>query len=263
MFQSTRPRGARRRIRARSAGARMFQSTRPRGARPRTRDCPTAYQVSIHAPARGATGVQYRPRAGSEFQSTRPRGARRRDEFTLAVAFRFQSTRPRGARRGTMTHKKLLRWFQSTRPRGARRCRSCIRLRWACFNPRARAGRDGYSVAGAASCACFNPRARAGRDATQAKSNSCEAWATSPANHCANLCGPGLDVARHLAKSHVAKEIPRARSPSGTDDSLGFAHGLRLSKVLAGRTPAWPRHARRAASSSSRENKTAGCLRLP
>jgi len=61
----------------------------------------------------------------------------------------------------------------------------------------------------------------------------------------------------------VAKEIPPARSHSGTDDSLGFAHCLRQSTVLAGRTPAWPRHARRAASSSHPKSRTASCLRLP
>ena len=57
-----------------------FQSTRPRGAR---RRWPMVFQsqmaVSIHAPARGATCanpiVQI---VDGEFQSTRPRGARRR-----------------------------------------------------------------------------------------------------------------------------------------------------------------------------------------
>ena len=56
MFQSTRPRGARLRLRLTLTGERMFQSTRPRGAR---RDRRTgrwdAGNVSIHAPARGAT----------------------------------------------------------------------------------------------------------------------------------------------------------------------------------------------------------------
>ncbi len=101
MFQSTRPRGARpirpsrwtwRRHgfnpRAREGRdiersgsfylANAFQSTRPRGARRANPDVANAAcGVSIHAPARGATGT---PDASgcqpSAFQSTRPRGAR-------------------------------------------------------------------------------------------------------------------------------------------------------------------------------------------
>ena len=55
-FQSTRPRGARRKNPAFAGVPNPFQSTRPRGARPfpsvyaRPRKC-----VSIHAPTRGAT----------------------------------------------------------------------------------------------------------------------------------------------------------------------------------------------------------------
>jgi len=78
-------------------------------------------QVSIHAPAWGATDIRmvsikelkgFNPRArvgrdpGSYvterkpywFQSTRPRGARRFYRFFLAYSHLFQSTRPRGAR---------------------------------------------------------------------------------------------------------------------------------------------------------------------
>ena len=57
MFQSTRPRGARRDTNvAFPAAGWKFQSTRPRGAR-RRHDRPRARRdpVSIHAPARGAT----------------------------------------------------------------------------------------------------------------------------------------------------------------------------------------------------------------
>ena len=56
--QSTRPRGARPRSCSVSAAPLQFQSTRPRGARP-YRPFPVQFmpQVSIHAPARGATLV--------------------------------------------------------------------------------------------------------------------------------------------------------------------------------------------------------------
>ena len=56
-------------------------------------------QISIHAPAWGATalyeGMEYVP----VFQSTRPRGARQACAGAFARGVRFQSTRPRGARR--------------------------------------------------------------------------------------------------------------------------------------------------------------------
>ncbi len=77
--------------------------------------------VSIHAPARGATNNILHERHINGFQSTRPRGARliknSLNSFSLAL---FQSTRPRGARlsfSGAVLEGFL---FQSTRPRGAR-----------------------------------------------------------------------------------------------------------------------------------------------
>ncbi len=98
LFQSTRPRGARRQIFRRTSPMRLFQSTRPRGARPvmqsgasggrrfnpRAREgrdkarirAAHAAAVSIHAPARGATGPKKPPILDNKFQSTRPRGAR-------------------------------------------------------------------------------------------------------------------------------------------------------------------------------------------
>ena len=98
-FQSTRPRGARQAARPKSAAQAAFQSTRPRGARPSTRSvscaapafqstrprgarhgCKEVYSydddVSIHAPARGATPHDLTLDAVGVFQSTRPRGAR-------------------------------------------------------------------------------------------------------------------------------------------------------------------------------------------
>ena len=54
--------------------------------------------------------------------------------------------------------------FQSTRPRGARpTIRMSGALLW-CFNPRARAGRDGSPGRRHPRGGSFNPRARAGRD---------------------------------------------------------------------------------------------------
>src|SRR5260370_729081 len=102
LFQSTRPRGARRCGIGRREEEGMFQSTRPRGARPdRLRQRQQLRTVSIHAPAWGATlsgnGATYflpvsihAPAWGATLLPA-----------LLLVPGRFQSTRPRGARRGS------------------------------------------------------------------------------------------------------------------------------------------------------------------
>ena len=99
LFQSTRPRGARRLQLVERPDLQMFQSTRPRGARrkvrrhhnrhrasfnPRARvgrditvsPSQLAAMVSIHAPAWGATNLCGCSYSLATFQSTRPRGAR-------------------------------------------------------------------------------------------------------------------------------------------------------------------------------------------
>ena len=144
-FQSTRPRGARQPGYQKHAHGEQFQSTRPRGARPARRDYQPAHrQVSIHAPARGATSFLPLTESWmSWFQSTRPRGARHENDSAdkqllcfnpraregrdvvgcvngLEVRM-FQSTRPRGARPRPAMGKTAFMLFQSTRPRGARR----------------------------------------------------------------------------------------------------------------------------------------------
>ena len=99
-----------------------FQSTRPRGARLLILGgMKQNIEVSIHAPARGAT-LQF---------------------FPVKGLLMFQSTRPRGARPPRLPSAGLMTGFQSTRPRGARRRSECrIYSRANGFNPRAREGRD-------------------------------------------------------------------------------------------------------------------------
>ena len=77
-----------------------FQSTRPHGARPRQACAIGAdIEVSIHAPARGATPTAPDcPCSHLRFQSTRPHGARLRWRDRLIERSLFQSTRPHGAR---------------------------------------------------------------------------------------------------------------------------------------------------------------------
>ena len=76
-FQSTRPRGARLYGSHGDQTYNLFQSTRPRGARRGTGiRRPRGDDVSIHAPAWGATSVAPDKLQAARFQSTRPRGAR-------------------------------------------------------------------------------------------------------------------------------------------------------------------------------------------
>jgi len=55
-------------------------------------------KISIHAPARGATWIFCFYQVPCKFQSTRPRGARPVGYRVYYAVLRFQSTRPRGAR---------------------------------------------------------------------------------------------------------------------------------------------------------------------
>ena len=212
----------------------MFQSTRPRGARRgfrignHRRD-----QVSIHAPARGAT--QSRSRISSLLTGFNPRARAGRDCFcmsdrNLAFSFnpraragrdlrsdggygnrsqvsihapargatlmavasvdprdQFQSTRPRGARPLEGAHERPCEIVSIHAPargatvtgqgyehtsvvsihapaRGATSIAGTMTLPWMRFNPRARAGRDPADCPAFLRGTGFNPRARAGRD---------------------------------------------------------------------------------------------------
>jgi len=141
-FQSTRPRGARRR-RSAIRGCRLGFNPRARVGR----DGVTAAQigaltVSIHAPAWGATWQTGGTGKAGPFQSTRPRGARRAPLVSVANGMKFQSTRPRGARLSIVSWRNTSKSFQSTRPRGARRSACTSTTCSLSFNPRARVGRD-------------------------------------------------------------------------------------------------------------------------
>ena len=124
----------------------LFQSTLPRGERRRARfPFLLSNPISIHAPARGATllcftGIVFQnsisihaPARGAtilpmitgifqkEFQSTLPRGERRIVGNLQRQPERFQSTLPRGER-PMLKRERRAKWkFQSTLPRGERR----------------------------------------------------------------------------------------------------------------------------------------------
>ncbi len=117
-FQSTLPRGERREtILAQSILDIQFQSTLPRGERPN--DNPhinPEYQISIHAPARGATEVIEIDTMRYQFQSTLRRETTQCNDC-LRLAETFQST----LREATVifAHKSNWKVFQSTLPQGA------------------------------------------------------------------------------------------------------------------------------------------------
>ncbi len=186
MFQSTRPRGARHCTRELSYNARMFhprarvgrdimliwptartsfQSTRPRGARPTMdRRSFRAHQVSIHAPAWGATVYRRAPPdvRGNVSIHAPAWGATYDDRTDPDQAEMFQSTRPRGARPRLPCDIVANRVFQSTRPRGARPLSPSDLQTSASFNPRARVGRDYSPAKYSLLASSFNPRARVG-----------------------------------------------------------------------------------------------------
>ena len=126
----------------------MFQSTPPRGGRPYDTGAGWPGEgVSIHAPARGATGGTVRMNCRQSFQSTPPRGGRLHLCVGLSQTLMFQSTPPRGGRRGHLQGLLYLKrvsihapargatpslrgssapgkLFQSTPPRGGRQSRT-------------------------------------------------------------------------------------------------------------------------------------------
>ena len=122
-----------------------FQSTLPRGERLAQYVIYYNHRnISIHAPARGATSPPISFSASyTRFQSTLPRGERRTVEPYGPPSSPFQSTLPRGERPWAAFIIEMKAAFQSTLPRGERLCLLGITfglLRD--FNPRSREGSD-------------------------------------------------------------------------------------------------------------------------
>ena len=82
--------------------------------------------VSIHAPARGATSANKANILAQQFQFTLPRGERP-SMYTLSPSMlSFQFTLPRGERLPTMVLHLNPSEFQFTLPRGERRSGGCL-----------------------------------------------------------------------------------------------------------------------------------------
>ena len=165
-----------------------FQSTLPRGERPsfgnshrstfnfnpRSREgsdpvctlppCPPG--ISIHAPARGATGSLRHISLGH--RDFNPRSREGSDDFLFATCYSINYFNPRSREGSDDGNEKKIAvddLFQSTLPRGERRS---VRLRrehpYCHFNPRSREGSDNiFNLTFIGTCN-FNPRSREGSD---------------------------------------------------------------------------------------------------
>jgi len=175
LFQSTRPRGARREVRRTEDLKTPFQSTRPRGARP-GKSPPVCGWPRFNPRAHAGRDIQLPvdSRFIGSFQSTRPRGARRgrrphpRSRARVSIhaptrgatrahcetrplSGRFNPRAHAGRDASTMTVRFIKPWFQSTRPRGARRCSKgavALRVRVSIHAPTRGATRGACSTRG-------------------------------------------------------------------------------------------------------------------
>ena len=151
----------------------MFQSTRPRGARRhRIANYHISCNVSIHAPTRGATGLchsdkpcehSFNPRAHagrdladrarsanvSEVSIHAPTRGATIDLYLAGRMFRVSIHAPtRGAtlKKAQAILENIVSIHAPTR--GATQCEGAVMIPVLCFNPRAHAGRDGEAAAG-------------------------------------------------------------------------------------------------------------------
>ena len=148
----------------------VFQSTRPQGARHHAQGKRIPVEVSIHAPAGGATVMEQDAVLRLlKFQSTRPQGARPLVSLVVSSASQaFQSTRPQGARPSRAIDVGPYGRFQSTRPQGARRGKVVLdEFAWHVSIHAPAGGATGLAMFLSSVSSGFNPRARRGRDSAR------------------------------------------------------------------------------------------------
>ena len=104
LFQSTHPHGVRPIKRQGGNSSKRFQSTHPHGVRLPAAAAARRGEVSIHAPAWGATNGRFDCLFYDEFQSTHPHGVRPAYDVKFLLWLQFQSTHPHGVRRGVINH---------------------------------------------------------------------------------------------------------------------------------------------------------------
>ena len=99
-------------------------------------------QISIRAPARGATLRSSVVNRSRLFQSALPRGERQGRSAAMLALYKFQSALPRGERRSASASLPVAYIFQSALPRGERLLNFWIGVIPIDFNPRSREGSD-------------------------------------------------------------------------------------------------------------------------
>ena len=120
--------------------------------------------ISIHAPARGATGYGSRKICHPRFQSTLPRGERRKRTGTRQKTDYFNPRSREGSDKTVTFNVLATAPFQSTLPRGERPVTVCTCTTCLNFNPRSREGSDSTGGHPFRSLQDFNPRSREGSD---------------------------------------------------------------------------------------------------
>ena len=146
-----------------------FQSTRPRGARRRAAGETHARTRRFNPRAReGRDAILQNPQTRLLCFNPRAREGRDSETFPRDAATPLVSIHApaRGATVCVMSCELPFPLFQSTRPRGARLSFAQLMTNYRCFNPRAREGRDRVERPVETAAASFNPRAREGRDVT-------------------------------------------------------------------------------------------------
>ena len=166
-FQSTLPRGERLNSLYPSVMIDNISIHAPaRGATDFANGTATITNISIHAPARGATQEKSRGNPNYlQFQSPLPRGERRFYLVHFAEVTEFQSTLPRGERPVQPVWSFRICVISIHAPaRGATRQELLLCCSVQHFNPRSREGSDAVHRKEIWSFGNFNPRSREGSD---------------------------------------------------------------------------------------------------
>ena len=144
-----------------------FQSTLPRGERRRrctNHDCPSKFQSTLPRGERRSSSRRRTARPAS-FNPRSRVGSDPAAAIGIVDQAVFQSTLPRGERHSATPACRQKRRFQSTLPRGERQFLFLIPLiPIGSFNPRSRVGSDGCQAPQTHRSPRFNPRSRVGSD---------------------------------------------------------------------------------------------------
>ena len=144
-----------------------FQSTLPRRERRiRTTNTNTLSFISIHAPAKGATGKHaHIPIRHTDFNPRSREGSDGNLFFTSAQKADFNPRSREGSDKRQLPNLRNVKRFQSTLPRRERlSVLLCIQYSHRNFNPRSREGSDIIFTGFPSSSIYFNPRSREGSD---------------------------------------------------------------------------------------------------